>query len=274
MKSKQIIIIVGVIKLLLSADFALAGCDYDLSAKGSHREVIKTSLGGIGAITAWGVYKWDYFDRSTHSVNEGWFGQDTNSGGADKLGHFYTAYIVTHGISKYYENHCITKDKSVVYGALTSFTVLSYMEFGDAFSDYGFSKEDFLANLVGAAYGYYSYTHPSLANKLDFRWEYGLNPQSSDLFTDYENSKYLFALKLNGFSEVKDTFLKHLELHLGYYTRGYDDPLHENTRNLYIGLGFNLSDYFYRREHQKTATFLRYYQPPGLYVAHNKELAQ
>lgn len=42
-----------------------------------------------------------------------------------------------------------------------------------------------------------SLTRPG--RKIDFKWDYGFNPQDSDFTTDYEDTKYLYALKLNGF---------------------------------------------------------------------------
>ena len=44
---------------------------------------------------------------------------------------------------------------------------------------------------------------------------------------------------------LKDTPLRYLELHLGYYVRGYDDyksyqPYDDRERNVYAGLGLNV----------------------------------
>ena len=67
---------------------------------------------------------------------------------------------------------------------------------------------------------YFLYATPDLARKIDFRWEFGFEPNGSDFTTNYENLKYLIALKLNGFTSMQSSFLKHIELLLGYYTRG------------------------------------------------------
>jgi len=226
----------------------------------------------VAAITLWGVVKWDYFTVSPHAESEGWFGNDTSSGGADKLGHMFTSHVATHGLAALYEHWDFDQDDAALYGAMSSFIIMGYMEFGDSFSNYGFSGEDFVANTAGALWGYLTYRDPVLANRIDFRWEYGIHPTKTDLVTDYENSKFLFALKLNGFERFQDSWMKHLEFHLGYYTRGFQDDEPDRERNLYMGLGFNLTDMFARRGHRKTAKALRYLQVPGSYLRLNDDL--
>lgn len=238
-------------------------CATEASWQQQKSDLIKVNLTGIGIVTAWGIAKWDYFTNSPKSADEGWFQNNTDEGGADKAGHMYTSYVTTHGLSYMFETWCFKKDDAALYGALSSLAILGYLEIGDSFSDYGFSKEDFIANSVGSLLGYYLYINPELSNKLDLRWEYGLHPTGNDFTTDYENSKYLFALKLNGFEIFRDTFLKHVELQLGYYAHGFDDPLQTKERNLFFGIGLNLTDLFKRHSYRKTAAVLKYIQIPG-----------
>lgn len=238
------------------------------------QDLWRVNLIGIGAVTAWGVVNWDYFSNSPKSTPEGWFDNDTDSGGADKLGHLYTSYVMAHGLSSLYERWCFSQQDAALYGALSSLAILGYMEFGDAFSRYGFAREDFIANGAGALLGYYLYKSPDLARKVDLRWEYGLHPNDSDFSTDYENSKYLFALKLNGFDALQTTWLRHIELQLGYYTRGFDDATEIRQRNLYFGIGINLTDLFSRHGYKKTGAVLRYLQIPGSNVEFKRDINQ
>jgi len=229
-------------------------------------KVFNVNIAGIGIVTAWGVSKWDYFSQSMHAEKEGWFATSTDDGGADKLGHFYASYAVSHGLSYLYEGWCFNKPDASFYGAMTSFTILSYMEFGDSFSDFGFSYEDFIMNALGSAAGYYLYKNPDLARKIDIRWEYGFHPTDADFTTDYENSKYLLAIKLNGFESTRKDLLKYLEFHIGYYTRGFNNSSINKEVNIYFGIGINLTDLFRRNGHKKTAAFLNYIQLPGTYI--------
>ncbi|MBW0147976.1 DUF2279 domain-containing protein [Marinobacter arenosus] len=252
---------------LACAPPAMAQCPEPISPDERLRRAASVTLTGAGVITAWGVTHWDYFSTSPSASSEGWFGQDSPEGGADKLGHLFTTYATAQGIASLYEHWCFTPENAARYGALSSFAILGYMEFGDAFSDFGFSYEDLIANAAGALAGYYRYRFPSLAEKVDLRWEYGFEPNQIDVTTDYDNSKYLVALKLNGFDAFRRGVLRHVEFHAGYYTRGYSAPDEPDERTLYVGIGLNLTDLFRRQGYRKTATFFNYYQPPGIYLA-------
>lgn len=257
---------------LLVSGPALASCRDEVSDAERDRRLKLVNWGGIGAVTAWGILNWDYFARSPVAKTEGWFGANTDEGGADKLGHMYTAYLAARAASNLYQHWCFGEEDAARYGLFSSLAILSAVEVGDSFSDYGFSYEDFIANVAGGVAGYYFERNPGLSKKFDFRWEYGLNPDGADFATDYNNSKYLLATKFAGFEALDDTFLKHFELHLGYYTRGYSEADEVNERHVYVGIGINLTDLFRRNGYRKTATVLNYYQPPGVYAAWDRDL--
>ncbi len=233
-----------------------------LSQEERRQRVLRTTMTGIGVVTLWGVSQWDYFSRTPHARSEGWFSSDTDSGGADKLGHMYTTYVCSHGLAALYKHWGFAKKDAARYGAFSSFAIMGYMELGDAFSEYGFSYEDMLANTAGALMGYILYQDDDLADKIDFRLEYGFEPTKIDFTTDYENQKFLLALKLNGFDWARETLWCHVEFHLGYYTRGYEDQEIDHERKIYVGIGINLTDLFNRHAWEKTATVLRYIQIP------------
>ncbi len=70
-------------------------------------------------------------------------------GGADKLGHFYSSYLVSHGFSYLCTVWGFSREQASKYGSWSSFGLMSFMEIGDAFSHYGFSYEDFFMNFTG-----------------------------------------------------------------------------------------------------------------------------
>lgn len=266
----------SVVALLLtvtgSSSALSSECASEITPDDKRTKSLIVNVAGIGAVTAWGIAQWDYFSRKPHGESEGWFSNDTDHGGADKLGHFYTSYATSHGLSYLYERWCFDKEDAAFYGALSSFAIWGYMELGDAFSHYGASYEDLVMNALGSVAGYYLYKNPDLARKMDIRWEYGFHPTDSDFTTDYENSKYLLALKFAGFESTQDSFLKYLELHLGYYTRGFSDPDVDKERHIYVGVGLNLTDLFRRGGYKRTATLLNYVQLPGTYLEFDKDL--
>ncbi len=251
------------VPVLSHANGLIDECSSEISPAGKNQKLWAVNLVGIGIVTAWGVTNWDYFSQSPKTTSEGWFNNDTKSGGADKVGHAYTSYVLSHGLSNLYQSWCFNTKDAAVYGALSSLAIVAYMELGDSFSDFGASREDMLANILGVAFGYLSYRNKPLSNILDFRWEYKPNSETIDDFTtDYENSKYLLALKLNGFDFARNNFLKHIEFHAGYYTRGFSEPGATKERNTFVGIGLNLTDLFRRHSYKKTATLLKYYQIP------------
>ncbi len=234
--------------------------------------VLGTTMAGIAGVTAWGMVQWDYFTQTPHAQSEGWFGENTDDGGMDKLGHLYTSYILSHGIAYLYECYDFRRNEAALYGSLTSFAIMGYMEFGDSFSDYGFSGEDLTFNTLGCLLGYLLYVHPELARKIDYRWQFGLDPEKSDFTTDYGNSRFLLALKLGGFKSMEKNWLRYVEVHVGYYTEGFSDKREIDYRHPYLGLGINLTDLFRRHGYTKTATFFNYVQLPYTSINHDFDL--
>ncbi len=240
----------------------------------SKRDILYTNLIGAVVITAWGVANWDYAKGSPHTDEEKWFGKSTQSGGADKLGHFYSPYFIGSGLSGLYESWGYKEKEAAFYGSLSSLFLMNYMEIGDAFSpDLGFSYEDFIMNTLGAFSSYLFYTNPELSKRIDLRLEYIPSFNTADLVTEYERMKYLIAFKAEGFEFISNPYLKYAELQFGYYTRnykgGYTD---ESERIVYMGIGINLSRVLRKNSYKKTAHFLNYYQLPYTYLPFEKNL--
>jgi len=210
-------------------------------------KVRNLNLLAAGTILTWGVFSWDYFQQSPQSANEGWFDHGTDEGGADKLGHLYTTYALSHIYASIYSDWDYHEEDAMRLGAFSALGTMTIMELGDSFSEYGFSYEDMLMNCVGAAAGYWFGTHPEWQKRIDLRLEYApsLSDFESDVSTDYEHHKYLLAFKASGFDLLRDTPLNYFELHLGYYTRGYDDyqasqSIDDRERTVYVGVGLNV----------------------------------
>jgi len=235
-------------------------------------KLLITNAGGLAILTTWGIVSWDYGERSSHTRSEGWFEQDAPEGGADKFAHFYASYLTSHGISALCESWGYSVQKSSLYGALSSFGLMSFIEVGDSFSHYGLSFEDFSMNTLGCFAGYFLYRYPEYSRKIDFRVEYIPDFSVKDMSTDYENMKFLMAIKMNGFDAIENQYLQFLEYHIGYYARGYSDDEKEKRRNLYVGIGMNLSKLFSDLSYRKTSKIFNYYQFPFAYVPVKKEL--
>lgn len=237
------------------------------------QKVLTANIAGLTAITVWGLTNWDYFESGMHAKNEDWFSENTKHGGADKLGHFYTSYSTSHIFSSVFEGWGYSLERGAFWGSVSSFAVMGWMEIGDSFSNYGFSYEDFLMNTLGSITGYYMAVNPELSRKIDFRVEYIPDFKTADFITDYNNAKFLVAVKLDGFDFVENKAAKFLEFHLGYYTRNYPE-MDDRKRNIYLGLGVNISRLLNKYSMKKTAKLANYIQLPYTYASVQDNLNQ
>ena len=122
-------------------------------------------------------------------------------------------------------------------------------------------------NAWGAAAAYLLYRYPRMQEYIDFRAEYIPTFSQVDIFTDYEGMKYLLAFKLDAFSSLRDSSLGYLEVHLGYYTRGYEEVATVSPRRMvYAGLGINVGRLFSEYGHRRSGRFFHYVQMPYTYI--------
>jgi hypothetical protein len=192
--------------------------------------------------------------RSFHFQDEGWFGKNTKTLGMDKLTHAFNAYILADFLQHRIEKRTGGPDGSgAVTAALVSGALQFYSELWDAHKlTSGFSMQDIAFNTLGAGFSAIRNSVPGLRDKLDFRL---LLIPNSDIYTfkgqrHYAQQRYLFALTLSGFEGLKDSPLRFVELHAGYYGRnfmGRDKALGRAPEHrLFFGVGLNLKELFFR----------------------------
>lgn len=233
------------------------------SSQPKESKLLYTNLTAAALIGVWGLVEWDYGSEGWNEGDEGWFEKDSKYGGADKVGHFWSTYAFSDALTGLYKSWGYSADKANTYAALSAWTVQAVMEIGDATSkSQGFSYEDMVANTLGALTSVLMEHHPELDRKIDFRVEYVFDVAVNGIFDDYSNHYYSMVLKLGGFDALENTFLQYLELHGGYYSRGYEDAEEEDTRAVYAGMTFNLSRLLMQNGWEKTGKTLEYIQIP------------
>lgn len=202
---------------------------------------------GTGAtlLAGYGLSKWWQagFGGGFKTTNEGWFGRNTEYGGADKLGHMYFNYGAVRLLAPLFEAAGNSRDASVSLAAWTSLGIFVGVEVADGFSRrWKFSPQDAAMNVAGMALGVVLETHPELDAILDFRVDYRPSAQSGfDPFGDYSGQKYLLVVKADGFAPLRrNRFLRYLEVGVGYGARGFD-PGGDRRRDAYVGVSLNLS---------------------------------
>lgn len=191
--------------------------------------------------------------------------------GMDKLGHAYSTYVLAEFFADGIEKQSSQARSASYTGAILAMGLMTYVEVFDGFSkDHGFSHEDLLADAAGALFSVVRRSVPGLREKIDFRLLY--TPSRSTWralscfpaphcdrdgkavrspITDYSGQRYLLALKLSGFERFSRTPLRLVELHAGYYARGFtkeEEDLGEPLRRrLFFGAGLNVSELLFSR---------------------------
>ena len=203
---------------------------------------------GVLLVGAYGMAKWwdDGFTGKFRSENEGWFGQNTYAGGADKLGHAMFAYAGTRVLSRGFEWIGNSPEQARKLAFWSSVGVMTAVEITDGFSrQYKFSAQDAVMNVIGAGLAYLMERDPQLDALVDFRLHYKKSKDSSfDPASDYSGQTYLLTVKASGIPALRaHEPLRYFELAFGYGTRGYesaDNP--DRSRNLYVGISLNVSE--------------------------------
>ena len=150
--------------------------------------------------------------RSFHFTNEGWFGRKTYVGGGDKASHFASYNTVARLLTQVYQELNVPTDRARLYGAGVSAIAGLVTEIGDGTNKYGFSYEDFVTDVFGAATALAT-AHYGLDDLVGFRSGVVPHPKvvgqpNGGTGKDYTAEIYAADLKISGLA-------KRLDLHPG-----------------------------------------------------------
>jgi hypothetical protein len=235
------------------------------------------SLGLVALITYTGFKDWKWGSASFRFNSEGWFGMDTGSGGLDKLGHAYGAYMTSEllywRLRARHGNRPVSSWYPLLFGTL----LYQYIELFDGYSvDHGYSYEDTIMNGLGVGLSFLRHRFPRFGRLFDYRlFYYPSGGSSFRPMIDYQGQKFFGVLKLAGIPGVERTPFRYVELFGGYYTRGFPRYAHadEKSTHFMVGAGLSLSELIFgplEESHGEPFGFLnlasQYFQAP-LYVA-------
>lgn len=211
-------------------------------------------IGGIAfSVGIYGANSWwkEGLSGSFRTIDEGWFGQNSYAGGADKAGHAFFTYTGARLLARGFEALGNEPGRALRLGVWTSLGVMTGVEMVDGFSKrFRFSMEDAVANASGAAFTVLMEKYPELDALVDFRLLYRRSADArrvgeTDPIADYSGQLFLLAFKADGVPAFRDLpVARYLELQVGYNTHGYepnDGVKIDPHRRIYYGVGINLS---------------------------------
>lgn len=207
---------------------------------------LAVNLGIVAGVSLYGFTQWGWGESNFSFKNEGWFGKNTKSGGADKLGHAYTGAVVTALTTSLYRHWEHDERDAVNMGAVAGLLATTMIEVGDGFSDeHGFSWEDQVFNMAGVGLEYLRQLHPEFRKRVQFRWEYFPSSDvrhggKNDILTDYEGSRWMLAFPLQAWLTDDAGWLGWFDVLVGYGSRGYSSNDKDRERHPFIGIGLSL----------------------------------
>jgi hypothetical protein len=228
-------------------------------------------------LVAWLSWDWGDVRAQWKWANEGWFGRNTYSGGADKLGHVFSHYVMfraMYAIFNFTEEGRYTR---WIYSVILPSMLALGIELGDAFSSAqnGFAYEDLLCGLTGIGIGVIMEKFPVVDSFFAISVEYFPSKymrknmdQILKFIDDYSGWKFMINFKLSGFRDMgyrMPHFLRYVMLDFGYYTRGFTDYDRQvgdtsRPRNLFIGFSVNMAevvDDLFPDKYKKVARYLK-----------------
>lgn len=181
------------------------------------------------------------------TTDEGWFGENTYAGGADKASHFFLGYAVGRlyewGYRRIGQPEGTARWLSVASAAASGLIV----ELGDGFTQFGFSWQDALITAAGGAAGAAIET-AGLQDTLGFRFgwlpkQVPPDPSAATSVRDHYSSEiYAADVRFAGLfprADVDPGLARYLMVSATYSTRGYgwvQDDYRQRQLGLELGL--------------------------------------
>jgi len=231
---------------------------YSVNQLGDHLYSVRWELAAVGAgLAVVGLRDWDWGNGSDfQTIEEGWFAKNTRHGGMDKIGHAFSTYVIADILTDRIRANASNPVGAPITGALVAFGIMGLGETLDGFTGrHRFSREDIVANGVGAAFAILRNSIPGLREKLDWRLMYTpasferpgtTASEESGILPPYQRQRFIMAVKGSGFEALKNTPLRYAELHAGFDARGFEQDErrlgYPIERTFYVGVGLNLNE--------------------------------
>lgn len=220
------------------------------------------SLGAVAgtylAFSTWMYFAWYHNQPNLPAFlvgGDGWFGQSTYAGGADKVGHFWSNHALSRGTTRILRRGGWKPLTASLMGSGLSCALFVYVEIKDGFY-YQFSPGDLAGNTAGCLASIAMENLPALDRMIDFRVQYFPSPEfrksfqdgDVDVAEDYSGQTFLLAAHLGELPWLRDQpaarYLRYVDVAVGFKSRNYKpDPEPEDHKlrrqTLFLGLSLN-----------------------------------
>jgi hypothetical protein len=248
---------------------AVAGLT-DVPRTEEHKLAAALTLGGVyAAFTTWTYFAWYRKHKPLSQFKwggDGWLGDQTYAGGADKFGHAWaTMSLARVGTEMLHQWGGYDKLTATIVGTALSELLFLGVEVKDGFF-YEFSFSDATGDTLGALAAVALSLSPRLDELFDYRVQYWPSHEyrrqfdggNVNIAEDYSGETYLLALHLGGIHSLRDAswggWSRFVDVALGYGTRGYKpdppggEPPYLHHQEISFGLSLNvqgLSDWLF-----------------------------
>lgn len=254
--------------------------------------VALVSAGFAGAVLTVGTIAW--WDRGFDAFrfnDTGFFGRETYAGGADKLGHFFSAYVSMCAMTSIYEELGISRDGAVLGATLFTMLLWNGFELIDGFTDYGVEHGDIVMNTLGIGAGAAIELFPAVERTIGFRLGYvpsrdflAHDKTFLKFINDYTGMTFYGDVKLKGVFDLAGVSPGPLRFVVTgpVYSTGRYSPVRvheERRRNLGLHVGVSLAEVLRAIGDgdpgvEAQARFFDFYAVPFLQVAAIRDLNQ
>jgi hypothetical protein len=235
-----------------------------------HKLAAALTLGGVyAAFTTWTYFAWYRKHKPLSEFKwggDGWLGDRTYAGGADKFGHAWATMslgrVGTEMLSQWGGYDRLT---STLIGVGLSEALFIGVEVKDGFY-YEFSFSDLTGDTLGALAAVALSLSPRLDELFDYRVQYWPSTEyrrqfdggNVNIAEDYSGETYVLAFHLGGIHALRDApyglWSQFVDVAVGYGTRGYKpdppggEPPYMHHQEISFGLSLNvqgLSDWLF-----------------------------
>ena len=211
------------------------------------------SGGMLGAIIGIHIYQQNGWWRDNRAPFH--FREDLVYGlGVDKIGHFYGASLLTFAISSAVRSANVSETHSLTIGAAGALLFQTYIEVEDGFSEWGFDRVDFAADVAGAGWPLLQHAYPSLQNfqlklsyvpspLLDNPGGVGFKGQKHLIIDDYEGQTFWLSANVHALlpSSLESYWPDFLWMAVGYGARDIAIPHQDPYSVLYLSLDYDVT---------------------------------